>query len=151
VANALQDARSERTAAEGALRQVALARAEAERRKVEARQERERRAKAKALAEAKVLNAPLAATARKFDKAADQLARLAQEDRSTAEERQRLLHAAGVAEHPWPGNGVSIYAAAIIEAWDANGGIAAWAQWPGGKPGRLADATDGFTEEVPTT
>jgi hypothetical protein len=143
VANALRDVRSERNAAQDQLRQIALARGESDRRTEVAEREAEAKAKAKALREAKALDATLLATARKYDTAAGQLARLAIEHRQAAEQRQQLLHRAGVAEHPWV-SGSAIYGGAIVEAWAAHG-MAAWAAWPGGKTTSLEAASDHFT------
>jgi hypothetical protein len=144
LAAEVADIESEVVVAEAELRRVAVARIEAERREREARERAEAEARAGTLAEAKELDAALLASARKFDAAADQLARSAQEHRNTAEQRQRLLHRAGVAQHPWTGV-TGIYAAALIAAFSESVLVGEFAAELNGRPERLEDTSDQLT------
>jgi hypothetical protein len=140
----LANVESELVATIAELQHADLARSEQERREAVAHAEAERAARARAFGEAKALDAPLLEHARKFDQTAEVLARLASEHRSMSEERQRLLHAAGVAPHPWL-SGAGAYQAALVAAFGESVLARECAAELNGKPRRLEDSGDNFT------
>jgi hypothetical protein len=144
VQQELEDVRSEREAAEDALRTVADARTGAKEREQAAHEQAEAEAKAKALAEAQALDAPLLAAARKYDKAAGQLRRLADEHHLLVEQRQGLLYRAGVAKDEYL-NTTGLYFSALIAAIGEGPLAAEIAERLNGKPQRLEDASDHLT------
>src|SRR5438552_5198475 len=116
VASELRAVQSERAAAEVAVRQVELARADHARREDEAREQAEIEAQEKALKRATALQSKIDAEALKFDAEANQLAHAALAHRKLTNQQRELAERGGVTPPAGLLWGISPYEGALRRA-----------------------------------